>query len=75
VRKTVDLILRENEFAVLFHVENAATACNENDFGIGTLPGEFSLQTGGFGEVVSLHAVLNFDLHAPSSFCQSLRRL
>jgi hypothetical protein len=64
----VGLILRENQLAVFFHVEDAATAFNEGDLGLGELFNEFSLQTGGFGKVVSLHAILNFDLHAPSSF-------
>lgn len=63
----MDLILGEDQLAVFFHVEDSAAAWNEFDIRGRESLFKFSLQTGGFGQVVSLHAVMNIDLHAPTS--------
>ena len=58
-----DLILGEDQFSVGGDIEDAAAAFDELGLdAVGLLDG--LRQTGGFGEVVSLHAVLDADLHA-----------
>jgi hypothetical protein len=60
--KPSGLMLRVNQLVVDLHVEDAAPPLDQ--LGINPeLLFELFRQTGGFGEVVSLYAILNRDMH------------
>ena len=60
--KSIDLMLREDQATINFHVKNAALALDQ--FGIDAI-GVFNgdRQTGGLGRLVSHHAIGNFNVH------------
>lgn len=60
-----DLLLAEDQFAVERHVEDTSTAGGEFacDFVLAVFLRQFGHQTGGLGQVVSLLAVGNVNLH------------
>lgn len=60
--KSIDLMLREDQATINFHVKNAALALDQ--FGIDAI-GVFNggRQTGGLGRVVSHHAIGNLNVH------------
>ena len=66
-RKLTGLMLRVNQLAVDLHVEDAAAALDQ--FGINPCRCfDCVRQTGGFGRVVSLHAILDADVHAVTPY-------
>lgn len=60
--KAADLLLAEQELIAGFHVENSAVAGDELGFDVVCFL-DRGRQTGGLGEVVSLGAVGDADLH------------
>lgn len=60
--KSIDLMLREDQATINFHVKNAALALDQ--FGIDAI-GVFNggRQTGGLGRVVSHYAIGNLNVH------------
>lgn len=63
LRESADVVLAPDLFAVHMHVEDAAGALDEFGLGPELLLDRFR-QTGGTGEVVSLRAILDRDIHA-----------
>lgn len=60
--KPFEFILGEDQLAVELHIENSVTSFDQIGFDLEFLLDSFR-QTGGMGQIVSLHAVLDADLH------------
>lgn len=68
IGETTEFLFGENGFAISFHFENPAASFNEFNIDGWKVVFNICLQTGGFGIVVSDHAIFNCDVHC-FSFC------